>query len=116
VNRHVQITADKLKTATISAAEADRIIADKALDRSKTSYLTQVGSAHLGTTRYVIFPTAFSDTPSVTLTPLGSTDMTTLAPISGSAYVYGIHDIVSGSFQCYATPSQYFMWQAQGSA
>jgi len=114
VQRHTQVTGDRVKT--ISAADLDRIIPDKALDRSKTSYLTQVGSAYLGTSRYVVFPTSFSDTPSVTLTPLGSTDMTALAPISGSAYVHGIHDVVSGSFQCYATPTSYYLWSAQGSA
>jgi len=116
VQRHTEVTADKLKTETISAAQAERVFADKAINRSKSSYLVQVGSVQLGTSRYVVFPTAFSDTPSVTLTPLGSTDMTALAPISGSAYVHGIHDIVSGSFQAYATPTQYYMYVAQGSA
>jgi len=114
VQRHTQVTGDRVKT--ISAGDLNRIILDKSLDRSKQSYLVQIGSAMLGTTRYVVFPSSFSDTPSVTLTPLGSTDMTTLAPISGSAYVYGIHDIVSGSFQAYATPSGYYLWQGQGSA
>jgi len=114
VQRHVQVTADKLKT--ISAADAERIFDDKAINRSKMSYLEQIGSAMLGTTRYVTFPVAFTDTPSVTLTPVGSTDMTALAPISGSAYYYGLHDVVLGSFQAYATPTQYFMWIAQGSA
>jgi hypothetical protein len=106
VQRHVQVTGDKVKT--ISAADLDRIIPDKALDRSKQSYLTQVGSCWLGTTRSIAFPVSFADTPSVVLSPLGSTDMTALAGVEGSAYVYGIHDAVSGSFQAFATPSQYF--------
>jgi len=112
--RHVRITADKLKS--ISAADAERIFDDKAINRSKMSYLTQVGSVQLGTSRYVTFPISFSDTPSVTLTPLGSTDMTALAGVGGSAYVSGIHDVVSGSFQAFGTPTQYFLWSAQGSA
>ena len=114
VQRHTQITGDRVKT--ISAADLDRIIPDKALDRSKQSYLVQVGSVMLGTSRYVTFPVSFADTPSVVLSALGSVDMTALNPISGSAYVHGIHDIVSGSFQAYATPSQYFLYEAVGSA
>jgi hypothetical protein len=114
VQRHTQITGDRIKT--ISVGDLDRIVPDKALDRSKQSYLTQVGSAWLGTTRYVTFPTSFADTPSVTLTRLGSIDMSAYGPISGSTPLEGIHQIVSGSFLSYATPTAYFMWIAQGSA
>jgi hypothetical protein len=113
IQRHTQITADKIKT--ISIDDMDRVIPDKSLDRSKSTYLTQVGSVQLGTTRSVVFPTSFTDTPSVVLTPLGSTDMTAYAGLEGNA-TFGIHDVVSGSFQAYATPSQYYMFQAQGSA
>jgi hypothetical protein len=114
VQRHTQITGDRVKT--ISAADLNRIIPDKALDRSKQSYLTQIGSAMLGTSRYVVFPTSFADTPSVTLTRLGSIDMSAYGPISGSAPLEGIHQIVSGSFLSYATPTGYYAWTAEGSA
>lgn len=114
VQRHVQVTADKLKS--ISAADAERIFDDKAIGRSKTSYLEQIGSCWLGTSRYTTFPTSFADTPSVTLTRLGSLDMSAYGPISGSAPLEGIHQIVSGSFLSYATPSSYFLYEAVGSA
>jgi len=114
VQRHVQINADRFRTETISAAEAERILADKAINRSKSSYLVQEGSAYIGSTRSIVFPTAFTSTPSVVITPLGSPNI--LDPISGSAYQYGVQDVVGGSFQAYATPTQYFMYHAQGSA
>ena len=114
VQRHTQVTADKLKS--LSTADVERIFDDKAINRSKMSYLIQTGSAQLGTTRYVVFPTTFGDVPSVNITPVGSTDMTALAPISGSAYVHGIHDVTSGSFQAYGTPTSYYLWTASGSA
>ncbi len=114
ISRHTQVTADKLRSKTISAAEANRIIAAKALDRGLTSYLTEVGSTRIGTTRYKSFPTAFSDTPSVTISRLGSYDYT--APISGSAPTDEVVTIVSGSFSAHATPTSYFMYIAQGSA
>ena len=106
----------QLGTIMPTEAETERMIAPKTIDRDQLSYLIQTGSAQLGTTRYVDFPTAFGDVPSVNLTPLGSTDMTALAGVAGSAYVYGIHDVVAGSFQAYATPTSYYMWTAQGSA
>jgi len=106
----------QLGTIMPTEAETERMIAAKTIDRDALSYMTQSGSAQLGTTRYITFPVAFTDTPSVTLTPVGSTDMTALAGVEGSAYVYGLHDVVLGSFQAYATPTQYFMWIAQGSA
>jgi len=106
----------QLGTIMPTEAETERMIAPKTIDRDALSYMTQSGSAQLGTTRHITFPTAFADVPSVNLTPLGSTDMTALAGVEGSAYVYGLHDVVAGSFQAYATPSQYYMWIAQGSA
>jgi hypothetical protein len=114
VQRHTQVIAGRLKS--ISSADAERIFEDKAIDRSKLSYLIQTGSAQLGTTRYVTFPTSFADTPSVTLTRLGSIDMSAYGPISGSAPLEGIHQIVSGSFLSYATPTSYYMYEAIGSA
>ena len=116
VQRHTQIDADALRTNTISAAEAARILAPKAIPSDAMQVLKQYGTAHIGTTRVVTFPVAFSNTPAVVLTPLGSTDMTALAGVEGSAYVYGIHDVVGGSFQCYATPTADFSWTAIGSA
>ena len=106
----------QLGTIMPTEAETERMIAAKTIDRDALSYMTQSGSAQLGTTRYITFPVAFTDTPSVTLTPVGSVDMLTVAPVSGSQYMYGIHDVVLGSFQAYATPTSYFMWLAQGSA
>jgi hypothetical protein len=114
VQKHTQTTSDKIKT--ISAADADRIFADKSIGRDKNTVLVQFGSVQLGTSRYVVFPTAFSDVPSVSLTRLGSVDMSAFGPVSGSAPLEGIHQIVAGSFSCYGTPTSYFLWQAQGSA
>lgn len=115
VSRHTQVTADKLRSKTVSAAEATRIIAAKALERGLTSYLTQVGSARVGTTRYTSFPTSFSDTPSVTISRLGSWDYTA-APVAGSAPTEEVMTIAPGSFSAHATPTQYFLWIAEGSA
>lgn len=106
----------QLGTIMPTEAETERMIAAKTIDRDALSYMTQSGSAMLGTSRHIAFPTAFAAVPSMTLTPLGSTDMTALAGVEGSAYVYGLHSVDVGSFQSYATPSQYFMWIAQGSA
>lgn len=114
VHRNLQIRADQLKSATLSAAEVDRIIADKAIDRGRLSYLNQEGSARLGTTRYVIFPTAFSAVPSVTISRLGSWNYS--VPIQGSADICYVDTVVAGSFTAFATPTSYYLWQAQGSA
>lgn len=114
ISRHTQVTADKLRSKTISAAEATRIIAAKALERGLTSYLTQVGSMRVGTTRYQAFPTSFSDTPAVTISRLGSWNYET--PVAGSAPTAEIMSIVSGSFSVHGTPTSYFLYIAEGSA
>ena len=108
--------SNMLGTIVPTEAETERMFGAKVIDRDLLSYLTQIGSAQLGTTRYVIFPSAFSDVPSVTITRLGSVDLTVVAPISGSAVFSGIHYVAAGSFSAYATPTGYFLWQAQGSA
>lgn len=106
----------ELGTIFPTEAETERMIVAKTIDRDALSYLIQSGSAFLGTTRYTAFPTAFTDVPSVTITPVGSTDLAAIVGMAGSAYIHGLHSVDVGSFQSYATPSQYFMWIAQGSA
>ena len=114
VRRNVQIRADQLKSATLTAAEVDRIIADNAIDRGRLSYLSQEGSARIGTTRYIDFPTAYSAVPSVSIARLGSWDYS--VPIQGSADISYVESVVAGSFKAFATPTSYYLWQAQGSA
>lgn len=108
--------SNMLGTIFPTEAETERMFGAKVIDRDLLSYLSQVGSVTLGTTRYINFPIAFGDVPSLTVTRLGSTDLTAVAPISGSSFVYGVHSISVGSFAAYATPTGYFLWQAQGSA
>lgn len=113
VQRHTQLTADRIKTSTISASEAGRIIASKAIPRDRLSYLIQSGTARIGTTRYVEFPTSFSHTPNVALSRAGSFDY---PAVSGSVAELTLMTRVSGSFSAQGTPTGNVTWLAQGSA
>ncbi|MDI6814128.1 MAG: hypothetical protein QMD10_11415 [Desulfitobacteriaceae bacterium] len=101
------LVADKAVTTAKGSPSfvTDALVAGKTVSRGKLTYLMQTGSGKPG---YVTFPTAYSEVPGVTVTPIYD--------VTAVGYIPEIDKVLKGCFHMTGSPGGYAHYISIGSA